>query len=122
MLWDVEVLINVGDDNFAGFQYEHPLATAPDLRLRVRAEDAREAAERAFFVGNRMGPDEDGHNWPSDVRSVSVGDVAIVKGEYHKYPQALICDSVGWTVKDPADLPNPRVPLEGTAHTSREAS
>lgn len=36
------------------------------------------ALDRAWAVGNRMGADDAGAEWPSDVRSLSVGDVLAI--------------------------------------------
>ena len=53
-----------------------PLVTAKDLAgFRVTASDEFEAAEKMFAVGNRVESDAYGEQWPTYVRSVSVGDV-----------------------------------------------
>lgn len=66
---NVTVYMNTDPNNFDGYKPHHALATDDDLTLLVNDE------EEAFVVGNRMGADLNGKTWPSDVRSVSVGDV-----------------------------------------------
>ncbi len=116
MRYTVKLYLNVADDGaffLGGYRASDPLATADDLTLRVEASDWQHACERAWVVGNREGADAEGRTWPSDVRSVSVGDVAV-------FPDGpvLRCQSVGWS---PSAFDGMRVvPLEGTHATSRE--
>lgn len=50
-----------------------PRTTTASLRL------AKELAERAWAVGNKMGADSDGREFPRDRRSESIGDVVRVQ-------------------------------------------
>lgn len=75
------------------------------------------AAEGMFTVGNRMGCDIHGAQWPSDVRSLSVGDLIRVV-DADRAVTILACASMGWDeIPEPA---NPIVPLPGTNATSRK--
>jgi len=91
-VYTATVYMNTAPHSYDGYQHHHPLAeaTRPDgspLRLafhagsRIRSHEA--AADAAFTVGNRQGPDDNGLSWPTDVRSVSVGDVIKVTGPDH---------------------------------------
>lgn len=69
--------------------------------------------EHVWAIGNRMGRDHEGAQWPSDVRSLSTGDVAVI-GE-----TAYTVAMVGWDPistddlrrsLDPAEaIPNPHI-------------
>ncbi|MEU9134044.1 hypothetical protein AB0D08_39250 [Kitasatospora sp. NPDC048540] len=109
--------------NFKGFRAGHELAVAspaegsPLLVLTVTAPDALSAAERAFDVGNHQDTDDIGVAWPSDLRSVSVGDVMLVTSPSdHRF--CLAVASRGFIHVDP-----PRresiVALVGSSATSR---
>ncbi|MER6433753.1 hypothetical protein ABT272_39500 [Streptomyces sp900105245] len=86
------VVVNTAPGNFDGYQHHHPLAevTHPDgspLRLTFyassRIKDHEATADAAYCVGNRQGADDRDQTWPTDVRSVSTGDVVKVTGPNH---------------------------------------
>lgn len=118
------VYMNTAPHSFSGYQHSHPLAkaTRPDgtpLRLifiaSSRIGNHEAAADAAFTVGNRQGPDDTGQTWPADVRSVSVGDVIKVTDPKNRtlYLSVDPCDFS--TVPEPTVL----VDLVGTRATSR---
>jgi hypothetical protein len=118
----VTVYLNADPDNFFGLQPRHEIATAPDLQLTISAPTPADAAEHAFAIGNRMAADDNGHRWPPDVRSLSVGDLVKVAterdtasfaspAEFYAVASAGFC-----AIPEPA---NPIVPLAGTTATSR---
>lgn len=118
MRYVVQVYMNTRDDgeNFLhGYTPGDPMATADDLRLVVEAESMMHACEAVFTVGNRMDADAEGRTWPSDVRSVSVGDVVT-------FPDgpSFHCKSVGWAESSFRGMRV--VPLAGTRATSREGA
>lgn len=80
------------------------------------ADDALEAAERMFEIGNTGATDTELHEWPSDVRSMSVGDLVCVTDEVGR-KTFLACESLGW--RDIVEPSNRIVPLAGTIATSR---
>jgi len=49
--------------------------------LEIEAPSERMAVSAAWIIGNRMDVDSTGEGWPSDVRSLSVGDVVQVGEE-----------------------------------------
>ncbi|MFF7953651.1 hypothetical protein [Streptomyces griseorubiginosus] len=118
------VYMNTADDNFEGYHHNQPLAevTRPDgspLRLVFHASDRitdhEAVADAAFTVGNHQGPDANGQSWPTDVRSVSVGDVIKVTCPDH-WIIHLCVDSYGFShVPEPTTLVN----LAGTRATRR---
>ena len=122
--YTVTVYVNTADHSFTGYKPADPMAevTQPDgtpFPLTFTAPTTVEAAaDAAFAVGNRVGRDDNGTTWPSDVRSVSVGDVVAVSA-----PDATVThlsvDSLGFTVVDP---PTNLVPIEGTRATSRKTA
>jgi hypothetical protein len=67
-----QAYMNISKGHYDGYREDHIVVSAPDLIFRV---DEHTAAEDMFSIGNRMSTDLDGASWPSDVRSVSVGDV-----------------------------------------------
>ncbi|MER7196093.1 hypothetical protein ACH4B8_40010, partial [Streptomyces flaveolus] len=73
------------------------------------------AADAAFTVGNRQGPDGTGQRWPADIRSVSVGDVVKVTGP-DQWIVHLSVDPFGFT---PVPEPTHLTPLAGSRVTSR---
>lgn len=89
----------------------------------VEADDPFAAAEMMFQIGNRYGHglELNGQEWPSDVRSLSVGDVLYVAGGTESETTSvhiLAVASMGYT-----EVPQPsnacQVRLEGTDATSR---
>ncbi|WP_225650983.1 hypothetical protein [Streptomyces solaniscabiei] len=133
--------MNTAPHSFAGYQPHHPLAAATRtddgalLRLVFRASDRmcshESAADAAFTVGNRQGPDDTGQRWPADIRSVSVGDVVKVTGPDH-WTIHLSVDPFGFSpVPEPTHLsvdpfgfspvpePTHLTPLAGSRVTSR---
>ncbi|MET7490534.1 hypothetical protein [Streptomyces sp. NPDC005538] len=86
------VYMNTDRDNYDGYEPHHPLAAATrtdgsPLRLVFHASDRitdhEAAADAAYTVGNRQGADDNGQRWPTDIRSVSIGDVIKVTGPDH---------------------------------------
>lgn len=133
LLYRVVAYVNVGPDNFSGYRPGAPLAEVrpdylPDAPLRptfwlVWATSPERAAERFFAVGNRMEQDAGDRDWPSDVRSLSVGDVLAVKAAAKGLPKALTFYAVerfGWRELPSAEVDSsPIVELAGTEATSR---
>jgi hypothetical protein len=115
--YTVTVFMNVDEDNFFGYKPNHPLATEDDLILTVEATDVPSASDKAFAIGNRMHADAEGVYWPSDVRSVSVGD--LIKVADAESMTFVSVDSYGFTVHP--EPTNPIVSLAGTRATSRVA-
>ncbi|MFJ5951410.1 hypothetical protein [Streptomyces noursei] len=122
--WTATVYINTHDDNFHGYQPHHPLAAATRrddsaLLLVFHANDRlhnhEDAAEAAFEVGNRQGSDDNGQTWPSDIRSVSVGDVIKATSPDH-WIRHLRVDPHGLTA---IPEPTPLAPLAGERVTHR---
>ncbi|MEU6103017.1 hypothetical protein [Streptomyces flaveolus] len=118
------VFMNTAPHSFGGYQPHHPLtaATRTDgspLLLVFRASDRicshEAAADAAFTVGNRQGPDDTGQTWPADIRSVSVGDVVKVTGP-DQWIVHLSVDPFGFT---PVPEPTHLTPLAGSRVTSR---
>ena len=100
-----------------GYQPTHPVATVG--YYDVEAEDFAGAANAMFHIGNRMGADTEGRTWPSDGRSLSVGDVLYV-ADPDSAVQILAVARFGWTeIEQPAD--RLQVELAGTDATSRPA-
>lgn len=123
----VQAYLNVEEDAdgrwaaaWRGYDPADRIATDEDLLFEVRAETPHGAAERVFVIGNREGEDENGRRWPSDVRSLSVGDALRVSDNDRDDETAWTCQPVGWEER-PDGLPNRRVPLAGTNATSRRA-
>jgi voltage-gated potassium channel Kch len=100
-----------------GYQPGHPVATVG--YYDVEAADWTLAAEAAYAIGNRMGADTEGQEWPSDVRSLSVGDVLYVSRNSDSAYKILAVARAGWTeIEQPKD--HLQVELAGTEATSRE--
>lgn len=92
-------LINTGDGNFTGYVPAHAatLATDESLHLRVKAVSDAHALGEVFTVGNRAGCDIFGREWPADVRSLSVGDVVVLRTDGDTDSgRAYACAAVGW--------------------------
>lgn len=119
-IFTATVYVNVGEDNFFGYTPTSPLAEV-DYPLTVHAETPLSAAEAVFAIANRMAttPAHPGGRlqvWPSDVRSLSVGDLVRLRAGDGTLTFFSV-DSFGWTeVPEPT---NPIVPLAGTYATSR---
>ncbi|MFE7777732.1 hypothetical protein ACFU5O_28300 [Streptomyces sp. NPDC057445] len=123
-VYTATVYMNTARHSFDGHQHHHPLAeaTRPDdspLRLvfhaSTRIRNHEDAADAAFTVGNHQRPDDNGQRWPTDIRSVSVGDVIKVTGPGH-WIIHLSVDPTGFSaVPEPTNL----TALAGTRATSR---
>lgn len=76
--------------------------SGPDLTFVV-ADDATDVAiaEKAWYVGNRMGRDAEGFAWPSNVRSMSIGDVVHIRdnGDFTTL-RSLVAVTVGFEPVD----------------------
>lgn len=99
-----------------GYKPGHPVATVG--YYDVQADDHEAAANIVWVIGNRMAADDNGQNWPSDVRSMSVGDVLYVADEDSKV-MIFAVSRFGWTeVEQPTN--RCQVELGGQEeHTSR---
>jgi hypothetical protein len=115
----VTVFLNTAPLSFLGLQPSDPVATDSDPTLTVVAGDPLAAAEQAFSIGNHMAADEDGRRWPTDVRSVSVGDLVGVRGPELARVWFFAVAGVGFVpVPEPT---NPIAALAGSTATSRRA-
>ncbi|MFE0778404.1 hypothetical protein [Streptomyces sp. NPDC058861] len=121
----VTAYVNVGTFPFFGYQSGDPVAevtTVDNTPLRLafttdRVTDTHAAADAAFVVGNREACDDQGQDWPTDVRSLSVGDVLEVTAPDGTTTH-LSVDSVGFSQIKP---PTARTALIGTLASSRTA-
>ncbi|MFE8940992.1 hypothetical protein ACFYNX_26345 [Streptomyces sp. NPDC007872] len=121
----VTAYVNVGPFPFFGYQSGDPVAevtTTDNTPLRLtfttdRVTDTDAAANAAFVVGNRQAYDDQGQDWPTDVRPLSVGDVLEVTAPDGTTTH-LSVDSVGFSQIKP---PTVRTALIGTPASSRTA-
>ena len=115
--FEVTAFVNTNDDHqFDGYKPVDPLALVGDFT--VAAADIGAVPETFFAVGNRMGPDADRQRWPSDVRSLSKGDLISIRNLRTHETRHLAVASFGWTdVIEPA---NRIVSLAGSNTSSRQ--
>jgi len=129
--YTARVWMNVSEEHFLrGYKPHHPLAAVrwssqapneieePFEWYVSTALGERAAAEMMFVVGNREGDDDCGQSWPSDIRSLSVGDLVEIRGGGQVAYLAVA--HVGYD--DVPEPTNTRVPIEGSYATSRVAS
>lgn len=88
----VHTFLNLGAGLFSRLLADDALMTGPVLA--IDAADPTDALYGAYAVGNRMEADAHGRSWPSQVRSLSVGDVLVVEGA------AFVVAPVGFTPID----------------------
>ncbi len=74
----VRTYMNVGDTTMWRYEPGDKLEYGPELR--VVADSPAEALNKVWEVGNRMGADANGREWPSDCRSLCSGDVIFAGG------------------------------------------
>lgn len=74
----VHTFLNLGAGIFVRFLDDDALMAGPVVE--IAATDAADVLDATYVVGNRMGADAHGRSWPSQVRSLSVGDVLVVEG------------------------------------------
>lgn len=120
MQFNVTAYVNVHPDNFFGFKPDHPIALVG--AFTVKADDTLGAAREMWVIGNRMGCDLSGNTWPTDVRSMSVGDfIKVITPPCNDHPSGAVnfyaCASIGWD--ELLEPTNPIVSIEGTRATSR---
>jgi hypothetical protein len=72
---EIRAFINDGEGRFLDFEAGDRLATGPVLALPDTSD--QEALDAAWLAGNRMDADRP---WPATVRSLSVGDVLVLRG------------------------------------------
>jgi hypothetical protein len=106
--YSVKVYLNLSNP-FRAYTGTEALWSDKSMEFGVCAVDATDACEKAFAVGNRQSiatcewdsawdHDNERYFWPSDVRSVSVGDlvsVVDVDDDYMDY-EFMSCESFGW--------------------------
>ena len=102
MRWRVQVAMS---DDITGWK---PKLWAGDRRttLVLEGDTPIEVAEAAWRVGNRMGADADGREWSSDVRSMCVGDVVMMRPEWGNEVEgaALQVQGAGWSEAPDMDI------------------
>jgi hypothetical protein len=131
MRYTVTAYVNVTEDSAGrptgmldGYKPGDKLAVVTDahgkpITFEFEAESEHSAAEAVFAVGNRMSVERAGGGlWPSDVRSMSVGDVLKLPGKPGDSVAWLAVASFGW---DLIEVPTNFVELAGTNATSRSA-
>lgn len=79
MIFKVATALNDGEGRF--WRYEPSDRLVPGPTLTVEAPGTDEALNAAWEIGNRMGSDANDESWPSNVRSLSAGDVLAVATE-----------------------------------------
>ena len=107
----VQTYINEGPGMFLGYEPGDLLVKGPlvyldeDRIVTGHPRNWKEAEdidvmwlEHVWAIGNRVARDHEGITWPSNVRSLSMGDVAVI-GE-----RAYSIASVGWEPIDTGDL------------------
>jgi hypothetical protein len=124
MRFDVSPLLNIAQDaegrplGFFGYQPQHTVAHDGRLLFTVEAEDPMGALNKAWEIGNRQGADVEGRRWPSEVRSLSVGDVVYVGSEVRKFWAVA---RVGWMpVGAPDTEYGEKALIDGGAACARE--
>ena len=76
-----QTYLNEGEGRFWRYTRDDLLVTGPEVEIpddAVRELGETTVAEAIWAVGNRVGADVSGVEWPSNVRSLSVGDVMVV--------------------------------------------
>lgn len=73
MKFAIGTFLNDGDGRFWGYEESDRLVAGP--ALDVEADSLDEALDIAWRIGNRM---YGSFSWPSNVRSLSVGDVLLI--------------------------------------------
>jgi hypothetical protein len=108
----VRVMLNVGEDNFWGYRPDSELAEVGDFVVETDTSLGPEAvAEMMWEVGNKRAADANGKRWPSDVRSLSKGDVLVFMAPFGVMNR-LAVTGVGWLYVD-SFRKNKVVPLAG---------
>jgi len=125
----VVAAVNTAPSHYDGYTPGDPLACVTaragalgPIVFAINADDTLDVIEEMWVLGNRARDDRQGRCWPTDVRSLSTGDVLVVypPGHPHVPPEAFAVAPVGF---DPIPAP-PRsawVALEGSNATSRPA-
>lgn len=114
--FEIAAFVNVSDGNFFGLVTGAQIAHVDDFAVEATSFEA--AAEAMFEVGNRYALDADGKAWPSDVNSLSRGDMLTVCDPAARDWKFLAVDGSGWTETDGR---YEIVRLGGTHRTSRAA-
>lgn len=116
MNYRVTAYMNTDPENYAGYSRRHALANSGET-YNIQAGSPESAAERMFAVGNRVEADAEGAKWPSDIRSISVGDVLAIREADSKQYVFYAVDSIGWQAIDLPD--NPTTALAGHPRVTR---
>ena len=94
---------------FRNYRFGEDVAFVGQFEIKAADWDDEHAAEGMFTVGNKMGCDIHGKEWPATVRSLSVGDVLrVIQPPNNRYPEGhdtwLACGGTGWDeIPRPAD-------------------
>ena len=114
-IYRIIAAVNTAPGHFDGYLPGDRIAAVTSRRGAVRpivfaidADDAAAALEAMWVIGNRVTDDRGGRCWPSDVRSLSTGDVlAVFAPGYPLETQDVDTYAVASTGFDPVPAPDP---------------
>lgn len=95
--YSITPYMNESEYHFGGYLPGHTVQEV--MAFDVLATSPLRAAEQMWTIGNRMGADVHGAEWPTNVRSLSVGDVLkVFEHDYTKPhgPTWYAVASFGW--------------------------
>lgn len=75
----VQTYLNDGPGRFLGYEPGDRLYQGPTVTVEVDSPEWYGALDAVWAVGNRMAQGVNGQEWPSYVRSLSVGDVLTIR-------------------------------------------
>lgn len=130
-IYHVIAAVNTAPGHYDGYTPGDPLAPVTarahayrPIVFAINADNTQAVLDEMWVLGNRVRDDVQGRCWPTDVRSLSTGDVLVVYPP--GYPQAggpaqvFAVAPVGFAAI-PAPRPSAWVRLEGSSATSRPA-
>jgi hypothetical protein len=127
-IYRVIAAVNTAPGHYNGYTPGDPLACltaragGSPIVFAIDAESTAMVLDEMWTLGNRARDDRQGRCWPTDVRSLSTGDVLIVYPPDHPRvaPQAFAVAPVGFA-RIPAPPPSAWLALEGSNATSSPA-
>src|SRR5664279_1432002 len=130
-IYRIIAAVNTASGHYDGYLPGDRIAAVTSRRgavgpivFAIDADDAAAALEAMWVIGNRVTDDRGGRCWPSDVRSLSTGDVlAVFAPGYPLETQHVDTHAVAPTGFDPVPAPDPSawVPLDGCTARYRPA-
>jgi hypothetical protein len=92
--YNVQTFLNTGKGRFVGYSIDDGVTAGP--MLSIDADNIMSALDDAYMVGNGLTGDAFGFTWPTNVRSLSVGDIVAIGNPSLSETEYWAVEPAGW--------------------------